>query len=114
MATIAHTIDDALRFVERVIWTPLATGDAGQKVGLPLNSDKTVQAIGTFSASVVTMQGSNNGADWFTLNDALGNTLVFTAPGGAQCLENPIWIRPNVTAGAAAALTVIIAASKQS
>jgi hypothetical protein len=70
--------------------------------------DKNVSCRGTFGAGgAVALQGSNKDspvlgtdADWFTLQDVAGNNISLTAANPTeQVLQNPLWIRPKVTAG---------------
>jgi hypothetical protein len=81
-------------------WEGLADGDTGVEVESLAFADRTVQVIGTFGAGgELTMEGSNDGTNWVTLTDYAGDAIVFTAAGMSVVLENPFYIRPNVTAG---------------
>lgn len=86
----------------------LANGDTGQPLPVVDFADKTMQIFGTFgSGGSVTMQGSNDprvitdpsNAVWFSLTDPQANAITKTSAAGEAILENPIWIRPNCTAG---------------
>lgn len=61
----------------------------------------TVQMVGTLgTGGEVTMQGSNNGTDWGTLQDPAGTPVVLDAIGAMFLIGNrPLYIRPSVTAG---------------
>lgn len=83
-----------------ITWAGLANADSGSAGDLVGSPDKTVQVTGTFGAGgSVTLQGSNDGTNWETLSDPLGTALTFTAAGLKAVLENPLYIRPIVTAG---------------
>lgn len=97
--------DAAVRYLV-ASWSPLAAGDTGAPVSLSDYADRSVQVTGTFNGSTVTIQGTNNGIDWNTLNDALGNPLTFTTAGLKSVLENVAQIRPSVAGGTAIALSV--------
>jgi hypothetical protein len=107
--------------VEVVTWV-LANTDTGQPWEIANYSDKTFQIFGTFgSGGSVTMQGSNDprvitdadNAVWFTLVDPQANAITKTSAGGETILENPLYIRPQCTAGdGTTALTVIVCARK--
>lgn len=100
MATITPTHDGKGGGVVAVTWTPLANGDSGKAAGLSANPDKSVQVTGTFgTGGSVNLEGSNDGTNWEILNDALGNAITLTAAGLVSVLENPLYVRPNVTAG---------------
>ena len=119
MATVKLSAENE-GFNQYVTWAALANGDVGSPLQrASMYADKTVQVFGTFGAAgSVTIQGSNDpravsdpaNAVWFTMTDAQGNALVITAATGEAMLENPRFIRPNVTAGdGTTALTIIIA-----
>lgn len=61
----------------------------------------TAQMVGTLgTGGEVTLQGSNNGTDWGTLQDPAGTPIVFDAIGEMFLIGNrPLYIRPSVTAG---------------
>lgn len=92
-------------------WSGLVSVDTGTSLDASLYIDKCVQVGGVFSSgpAQLTIQGSNDGSSWFTLNDPQGNGLVFTTSGMEQILENPKFIRPVTASGATGtSLDVII------
>jgi hypothetical protein len=115
MAIISYTgVDDLVKQkCSYVTWVLPTSGDTGQPLEACFFSDKTVQAFGTAVTSI-TMQGSNdprvisdpNNAVWFTLADSQGNDITKTAAFGEVILENPRYVRPNLTTGTA--VTVIL------
>lgn len=104
-------------------WAALANGDTGNPIVIPSFGDKTVQVFGTFgSGGSVTLQGSNDprvitdpaNAVWFALTDPQANAITKTSAAGEAILENPLYVRPSVTAGdGTTALTIIICAKGQ-
>jgi hypothetical protein len=107
--------------VQYVTWAGLTTDDTGQPWERADHSDKCVQILGNFGGTAsVTLQGSNDprvisdpaNAVWFALTDPSSTAITKTAAAGEQILENPRWIRPNVTLGTTPSITVIIAATK--
>ena len=81
-------------------WDDLANGNTGNSASIARWADKTVQVSGTFGVGgSITIQGSNDATVWATLHDPQGNDLTFTAAGIEMITENPLHIRPNVTAG---------------
>jgi hypothetical protein len=85
-------------------WMGMADGDTGEPLYLSHSSDKTVQIYGTFgSGGSVTIQGSNNKASeeqtYATLHKIDLSALTYTAAGIDVIIDNPIAIRPSVTAG---------------
>ncbi len=113
MATVVATaVSDNVRNLSSYItWTPLLNGDVGDAFELSGAPDKTVTITGTFgSGGSVTLQGSNDGTNWFALTDPQANAITKTAAAMEAVLENPRYIRPNVTAGdGTTSLTVILA-----
>jgi hypothetical protein len=85
-------------------WT-LGAGDSGKAVQLAMSGDRSIQVSGA-----VTIEGSNDGVAFFTLNDVSGAPLVFAGAGLEQILEITRWIRPGV---AAAGATVTLLAKRQ-
>jgi hypothetical protein len=45
------------------------------------------------------MEGSNDGATWSLVTDLSGATIVKVAAGVSVIAENPLFMRPHVTAG---------------
>jgi hypothetical protein len=93
-----------------VVWTGLLNGDDGSAVEGCDYADRTVQINGTFgSGGSVTLQGSNDGTNWYALTDPQGNAITKTAAGLEVIAEGPRYIRPLVTAGdGATSLTVTL------
>jgi hypothetical protein len=81
-------------------WSNMANGDVGNSLPLSQYADRSVQVSGTFgSGGTVAIQGSNNGNDFVTLTDPLGNPLSFTSSGIEAITEMVAYIRPSVIAG---------------
>ena len=106
--------------VQYLTWAALANGDTGEPYQSAKLSDKTVQVFGTFgTGGSLKIEGSNDprvisapsSAVWVDLTDTTETTIVFSAAGGAQILQNYRWIRPSVTAGdGTTSLTAIVSA----
>lgn len=91
-------------------WTPLnqASPD-GSPVRTAQFAALCVQITGTFGAGTALLQGSNDGTNWFTLNNAQGSAISGTAALLKQVAEIPLWVRPNVTgADGTTALTCVL------
>jgi len=81
-------------------WSGLLNGDTGAAVELVDYADKTCTVTGTFgSGGSITLEGSNNGTNWFALTDAQTSAVTKTSAGMELIVENPRYIRPSVTAG---------------
>lgn len=119
MATIAMVTTDKTNFLDKgtlVSWTPLTfTGlDAGAPWGGFSGADRSVQVEGTFGAGgSVTIEGSNDGVNYETLTDHLGNALAITAKGLKSIDQTCLYLRPRVTAGdGTTSLTVTLLARR--
>lgn len=98
MATIDFTQQESKSHYDRfnlVIWQLLAGGDVGKEIMLAMSGDRSVQV-----SAACTIEGSNDGTNFFTLNDVTGAPLVFAGAGIKQILEITKWIRPTGVAGA--------------
>lgn len=85
--------------VYRISWLGVPKDDTGQPLPFTLYSDRSVQVTGTFGGASVTIEGSNDGENWFTLADPQGNSLNFVTAKLEAILELVLWIRPKVTGG---------------
>lgn len=111
MATINYAQEQIKGFGEEasvITWPALATGDDGKVVQNTSYKDRSVQVSGTFGGATCTIQGSNDGVNWFTLNDPQGNALTFTSARIEQILEVTRYIRPAVTGGTAVSINIIM------
>lgn len=113
MAVVAYVLSESLipkqwgNNVAVYTWTGLATGDTGQPLRGPGFTDASYQVGGTFGGATVVIEGSNDGITYGTLVDPFNVPLSFTAASApTQVLPICLWIRPRVTGGAAAAITV--------
>jgi hypothetical protein len=94
-------------------WTPLAAaGDVGQPLQRLDLADRSVQVTGTFAGATIVLEGSNDGANYFTLSSPSGAALSFTAAGLMQVNMLAAFVRPHVTAGSGASLTVTVMARR--
>ena len=94
-----------------IAWTGGATADgAAEAAELPEWADNCVQIIGTIGGATIVIEGSNDGTNYLTLNDAQGGSLSFTALTAAmkQVVERPRYIRPKITGGAATGIGVYL------
>jgi len=101
MATGRVVTQPAKRVVS-VIWEGLTEDEDGDSVSIAQWQDKTVQATGTFANETVTIQGSLDGTNWFTLHDLQDGDLAFAAAGLEAIQENVLYIRPSVGTGGGA------------
>ena len=81
-------------------WPALGNADTGDSLNMGRLSDKTIQFSGTWAGATAVLQGSMDGATWFTLTDPAGVPISFTADAMVLVSENPQFIRPVTSGGA--------------
>lgn len=109
MATIPATFDKRPDGVVVVLWPAVTEADTGAAVDMARHPDRTVQVTGDFTAGgAITMEGSNDGVTYGTLHDPSGSDLVLTDSTPKVIAENPLYIRPRATAGAAVSMNVYV------
>lgn len=81
-------------------WLLLLNGNDGAPLLIDRRTDRSVQVSGTFGAGgTLVIEGSNDGTNYYTLNDLQGTALSFTSARLEGISEMPLYIRPRVTAG---------------
>jgi hypothetical protein len=102
LATVTNTIVKQATSQDAYIstWATMLNGDSGLPLQMPAGSDRSVQITGTFgSGGTCVIEGSNDGTNYYTLNDPLGNALSATTARLKAILEVTGWIRPRISAG---------------
>ena len=113
MATIAYElIPGPPVTVLRVLWEALTeTNTDGSAFTSADFADRSVQVIGTFGGTTVTIEGSNDGGTtWTTLSDAQGTALSFTSAGMETVGTLAHQIRPFITGGTGVNIDVYLLA----
>lgn len=83
-------------------FTPLTTTNADSApIEFAQWADRCVQVNGTWGAGgAVAIEGSNDGTNYYTLNNAQGTAATFSAASGIkQIVEVPRYARARVTGG---------------
>lgn len=97
-------------------WTPLTTTNSdGDPISYASNGmgGVTFQVNGTFGGGTVLVEGSNNGTNWYTLNDQSNSPVSFSAAGLKTVRDQPLYIRPRLNGGdGTSSLTVVAALQK--
>lgn len=88
----------------------LSAGDDAAVIGPQYadHSERVVQVTGTWGGTTVTVEGSNDGSTWFTLNDAQGSAISKTVDFIEQVTECPLYMRIKSTGGAGATLVPVV------
>lgn len=118
MATISYTqttVDQGYNSVIIIKWSGITTTDTeGQWLELPEYSYKTVHIDGNFgTGGVIDMQASNDATlTPFLLTDDRGDTISKNALYGGFIAQNPLMIRPVLSAGSGAVdIDVVVCAT---
>ncbi len=115
MASIKPTISDVSQdgSVMSVRWAAITNTDTdGQPVVSIEWADRCVQVSGTFGGTSMSIYGSNDGTNWYILNNAQGTAATFTAAGMKQIVEVPYFIKPMLTGGSGASVDVTLIARR--
>jgi hypothetical protein len=112
MANKAAVVNRAVQGAQSVAtakWV-LNDGDVGLPISLTDWADRSVQVDGTFGGGTVTVEGSNDGTNWFTLRDPQGTSLSFTSAGLKQIMETTLFMRANLTSGTTVTVNITVCA----
>ena len=108
MATAVSWLNGKGGKTARALWNGLVCGENGDAIDLDGFNDNTITVTGTFNSQTVTIQGSNDGTNWFTLTDHAGSNLAFTAAGMKLITEAPKSIRPSFSGSSGGDVDIII------
>ncbi len=83
-------------------WSGLLQGDDGEP--LPVDAilqylDRTFQVTGTFGGATILIEGTNDGTNYYTLDDPQGIPLSITTAGIYQVIQVTLKMRPRVSGG---------------
>lgn len=83
-------------FVE---WDALGSTDTTEVVTYSDWPDKTIHGTGTWGGATLTVEGSNDNSDWYTLTNIHGTSLSMTDDFVHTIAENPRYLRCATTGG---------------
>jgi hypothetical protein len=98
-------------YIEHTTATATWTGETGNS--LPVNATRFIaNSIQNTGTGTMTVQGSNDGINWSTLNAQVSGTTGVPLTGVAagslyEIIENPIWIRVVAASGSINAILVL-------
>lgn len=109
MANITCNMTPLNNQTMQAVWLAVTENDTGLGALMAEWPDRTVQVVGDFTSSgAITMEGSNDGTNWGTLNDFEGDALVITSAAPRLIAENTAYIRPRATAGSSVAMDIYV------
>lgn len=95
--------------VNVVTWENITENDTGAARIIPWKSDKTITFSGTPGGATLTLQGSNNGTDWFTCKDVFGNDVeVANTTGMFLVAESPLLMKVARSGGSSTDMDVVM------
>ena len=106
---VGTTLKSPLKKSVQTVWSAIvgSTNDVGLPVEGHQFRHKSVQCDGTFSSTVITIEGSNDGTNYYPLKDPSNTAITCSAAGMFQINTPSRYIRPRVTtAGTGVALIV--------
>lgn len=68
----------------------------------------SMQVTGTFGSATITLQGSNDGTNFYAIKDFAGDDIALTAAGILEFSTAAAYIRPSSANGSADNVTVVI------
>lgn len=85
----------------------LVASETGEAFECPQFGDKTVTITGTLAGVATTLQGSNDGSNWFTVQDFLGTNIAPTTAAMATLGNSPRFLRPVSGVGQTVTVTIV-------
>lgn len=112
MATVIGTYSAQEGGMLVATWTPLTETNAdGRPAMIARSREMSFQVTGNFGAGgSVTLQGSNDGVNFFALKDRSNTVIAMTAAGIAAVVGQYLQVRPFVTAGTGVSVTATVVA----
>lgn len=110
MATIVPTtVEEQIR-AAAYRWTDYSTADTATavKVQNMQGLAGSVQVTGTFGGATVALQVSNDGTNFVTLKDGIGNNITFSSAGIAEFSTAALYIKPTSSGGSGDNVTVTV------
>lgn len=110
MAT-GFTNNGSFEGVSVITWGALGASESGDAIEVKGSRSiaASVQMVGTFGASSVVLEGSNDGTNYVTLKDASSAAISFAANGLVEFSNSTRYIRPRaVGAITSVAVTVVM------
>jgi hypothetical protein len=110
MATITPARASVAANIESITWTNLSTADTatGMMVMGAAGAIGAMMVTGTFGSATITLQGSNDGTNFYAITDPAGNDVAVTAAGIVDFSTAAAYIRPASSGGTADDVTVTV------
>ena len=94
--------------VMQTVWTPMGNADTGTVEETSRLPNKSVTFAGTFGGATVTLEASDDGVNFFTINDIKGNAVSTLVAARFDIVDVPQFIRPKTASGSGTAVTVTL------
>jgi hypothetical protein len=97
--TLTRPSEATSRDIWLATWETMGNADTGLPVSMAGSSDRSVQMTGSFGGATVVLEGSNDGSNWYTLNDPTGTPISRTSGGLKQIVELTRYVRARSSGG---------------
>lgn len=99
----------AYRGANSIIWENCTPNEDFEPIEMPASSSGSVQISGIFGANgSVALEGSNDGIDFFTIDDIHGDPIRRSSGGIMTVGDRPRYIRPSVSGDASVNVKVVL------
>lgn len=95
---------------EIITWTPITEADVGRGALIAGASGAigAMQVHGTFGGATITLQGSNDGTNFYAITSAAGDDVALSAAGIVEFSTGAAYIRPATASGSSSSVTVTV------
>lgn len=110
MATRTPTFATVSAGCATIAWTPLTESDTCTGALIP-GSNGAVGAMmvtGTFGGATITLQGSNDGSNYYNITDPAGNTVNLSSAGIKEFSTGAVYVRAGTASGSSSSVTVTL------
>ena len=104
MATIKPVFTELDTHTTKIFWETITRSDTAEAVAV--DSHKAMRTLagsfqisGTFDTTTVTLEVSNDGSAYHTLEDRAGNAISMTAAGMEEFSTAALFIKPGISGG---------------
>ena len=89
-------------------WHSIKPGNVGKELAILFAADITIQVTGTFDGASLSIEGSNDGENWFQLHTYPEKPAFFISAGLRKIVESPVYIRPVMAMNSSAESNLIV------
>lgn len=98
--------------VQKITWSGMNGGDSGSAVKVANWTKKAVAFTGTWNSASATLQGSNDGTNYYVLTNEQGVAVSATANSMQTVGTNPLYIKPVMTGATSGSIVIDLIIAK--